>query len=180
MKLVLPGDKIGFVEEFVAGKGAFEESGEIFASVVGRVVVENRVVNVKPFKNLPEIKKGDVVLGRVVDIRNSLALIELSRIKGVDRELMHTGIAALHVSNVQNGYLKELESAIKYMDIIKARVIDSENLKLSTKEPEMGVIKSICSFCRHELLRRGDELVCPECGNAERRKLSTDYGLGGW
>lgn len=180
MKLVFPGDRIGFVEEFVAGKGAFEEGGEIFASVLGKVVVKDRVVNVEPFKHLPEIEKGDVVLGRVIDIRNSLALIELTRKKGVDRELMHTGIAALHVSNVQSEYLKELESAIGYMDIIKARVIDSENLKLSTKEPEMGVIKSICSLCKNELVRNGNDLMCPECGNIEKRKLSTDYGLGDW
>jgi exosome complex component CSL4 len=180
MKLVLPGDKIGFVEEFVAGKGAFEESGEIFASVLGRVEIRDRVVNVEPFKSVPEIKKGDVVLGRVVDMRNSLALIELTRKKGVDRGLMHIGIAALHVSNVQNGYLKELDTAVRYMDIIKARVIDAENLKLSTKESEMGVIKSICSFCRNQMVRKGNELVCPECGNTEKRKLSTDYGKGDW
>jgi exosome complex component CSL4 len=93
---------------------------------------------------------------------------------------MHIGIAALHVSNVQNEYLKDLSAAVKYMDIIKARVIDAENLKLSTKEPEMGVIKSICSFCRNEMIKRENVLVCPECGNTEMRKLSTDYGKGDW
>jgi exosome complex component CSL4 len=74
MKFVLPGDRIGFAEEFVAGKNAFEESGEIFASVIGKVVVKDRVIRVEPLKHLPEIKKGDVVLGRVVDMRNSPSL----------------------------------------------------------------------------------------------------------
>jgi len=180
MSIVLPGDRIGYVEEFVAGKGAFEEGGEIFATVIGKVVIEDRVIKVEPFKKLPDIEKGDIVLGRVVDIRNSLALVELNRKKGVDRELMHTGIAAIHVSNIQNGYLKDLNSALKYMDIIKARVIDRENLKLSTKEPELGVVKAICGICKHELKRRNKELVCPECGNIERRKLSDDYGKGNW
>lgn len=180
MDLVLPGDKIGYVEEYVAGKGAYEENGEIFASVTGNVTINDRIVEVKPFKHLPEIEKNDIVLGRVVDLRNSLALVELTRKKGVDRELMHTGIAALHVSNVQNDYLKELSDGVGYMDIIKAKVIDVENLKLSTKEPETGVIKAICSNCRSEMEKDNNMLICRECGNKEKRKISTDYGKGNW
>ncbi len=180
MKFVLPGDKLGYAEEYIVGKGAYEENGEIFAAVAGKVVIEDRTITVEPIKNLPEINKGDIVLGRVVDLRNSLALVELSRKKGFDRDLMYTGIAALHISNVQSDYLKDLSSAIRHMDIIKARVIDAENMKLSTKEPEMGVIKSICSICKHDLVREGNILKCPECGNVEKRKLSTDYGKGEW
>ncbi len=180
MDLVLPGDKIGYVEEYVAGRGSYEENGEIFASVTGELTINDRIVEIKPFKRLPEIEKNDVVLGRVVDLRNSLALVELTRKKGIDRDLMHTGIAALHVSNVQNDYLKELSDGVGYMDIIKAKVIDVENLKLSTKDPEMGVIKAICSNCRSELVKENKMLVCKECGNKEKRKISTDYGKGNW
>jgi exosome complex component CSL4 len=187
MKFVLPGDKIGYAEEFVVGKGAYEENGEIFAAVAGKLIVKDRIMNIEPIKDIPEIKNGDVVLGRVVDVRNSLALVELSRKKGYDRDLMHLGIAALHVSNVQTGYLKDLSAAIRYMDTIKARVIDAENLKLSTKEPDMGVIKSLCSVCKHELWmesvsskKESNALKCPRCGNVERRKTSTDYGKGEW
>jgi exosome complex component CSL4 len=180
MKFVLPGDKIGYVEEFAIGKGVYEENGEIFAAVAGKVITKDKIAMVEPVKNLPEINKGDVVLGRVVDVRNSLALVELSRKKGFDRDLMHTGIAALHISNVQSEYLKDLNAVVRYMDIIKARVIDAKNLKLSTKEPDMGVIKSLCSICRHELLKEGNILKCPKCGSIENRKLSIDYGKGEW
>ncbi|WP_156786044.1 exosome complex RNA-binding protein Csl4 [Archaeoglobus veneficus] len=180
MKFVMPGDRIGLVEEYVTGSGVYEENGEIFAAVAGKVVVKDRTVSVEPVKRIPHINKGDVVLGRVVDVRNSMALIELARKKGFDRSLMHTGIAALHVSNVQRDYLKDINEAIRYMDIIKARVIDAENLKLSTKEPEMGVLKSLCSVCKHELVREGNTLKCPNCGNVEKRKMSTDYGKGKW
>jgi len=180
MKFVMPGDRIGFVEEYVAGDGVYEENGEIFAAVAGKVIIKDRTVSVEPVKRLPLIEKGDVVLGRVVDVRNSMAFVELARKKGFDRSLMHTGIAALHVSNVQKEYLKDINEAIGYMDIIKARVVDAKALKLSTKEPEMGVLKSICSVCRHELVREGKVLKCPNCGNVEKRKMSTDYGRGRW
>ena len=180
LKFVMPGDRIGYAEEFLAGEGVYEEGGELFAAVAGYAVLSNKTVSVKPVKELPQILRGDIVLGRVVDVRNSMALVEITRKKGLDRDLMHTGIAALHVSNVQNGYLKDINSAIGYMDIIKARVIDEEKLTLSTKEPEMGVLKSICSVCRHELVRDGNVLRCPNCGNVEKRKISKSYGKGEW
>jgi exosome complex component CSL4 len=180
MKFVFPGDRVGYAEEFVPGEGVYEENGELFAAVAGKVVVKDKVVSVESIKKLPDIKKGDIVLGRVVDVRNSLALVELSRKYGLDRDLMHTGIAALHVSNVQNEYLKDLGSAVKYMDIIKARVIDPGLLKLSTKEPGMGVVKALCSSCKSEMVREGDKLKCLKCGNVERRRISSDYGRGNW
>jgi len=180
MKFVIPGDRIGLVEEYVAGNGVYEENGEILAAVAGKVIVRERTVNVEPVKKLPCIEKDDIVLGRVVDLRNSMALVELARKRGFDRSLMHTGIAALHVSNVQKEYLKDIGDAIGYMDIIKARVMDTRNLKLSTKEGEMGVLKAICSVCKHELIREGKVLKCPNCGNVEKRKTSSDYGKGRW
>ncbi len=180
MKFVIPGDRIGLVEEYVAGNGVYEQSGEILAAVAGRVVVREKTVSVEPVKKLPCIERDDVILGRVVDLRNSMALVELVRKKGFERSLMHTGVAALHVSNVQKDYLKDIGDAIGYMDIVKARVIDAKNLKLSTKEVEMGVLKAICSSCRHELVRDGKVLKCPNCGNVERRKISPDYGKGRW
>ncbi len=180
VKFVMPGDRIGYAEEFLAGEGVYEENGELFAAVAGEVVVKDKTVSVKPVKALPKIGKGDVVIGRIIDVRNSMALVEIARKKGFDRDLMHTGIAALHISNVQNGYLKDLSKAVGYMDIVKARVVDENKLSLSIKEPEMGVLKSICSVCRHELVRDGDVLRCPNCGNVEKRKLSKSYGEGRW
>ncbi len=179
-KFVMPGDRVGYAEEFLAGEGVYEENGELFAAVAGETVVEDRVLKVKPIKELPKIVKGDVVLGRVVDVKNSMALVEIVRKKGFDRELMHTGIAALHISNVQDGYTKDLSNSIGYMDIIKARVVDENRLSLSTKEPEMGVIHSICSVCKTPMVKEGDKLKCPNCGKVELRKISKDYGTGEW
>mgnify|MGYP000495357703 CR=1 FL=1 len=180
MRFVFPGDKIGYAEEYVVGKGVYEENGELFAAVAGELTVKDKTINVNSVKEIPEIKRGDVVLGKVVDVRNSLALVELSRKRGVERELKHTGIAALHISNVQNEYLKDLNQVIGYMDILKARIIDADMLKLSTKDGDMGVLKAYCSKCKQELHRDGNVLKCSNCGNVERRKLSSDYGKGGW
>uniref|UniRef100_A0A7C3M9Y8 Exosome complex component Csl4 n=1 Tax=Archaeoglobus fulgidus TaxID=2234 RepID=A0A7C3M9Y8_ARCFL len=179
MKFVIPGDRIGSAEEYVKGEGVYEDSGELFAAVAGMLVIKDRVVKVESFSPIPEITKGDIVLGRVVDLRNSIALVEVSNKKGESREASNRGIGILHVSNVGEGYIKDISEAVGYLDILKARVI-GDNLRLSTKEKEMGVIKALCSNCKTEMVRMGDILKCPVCGRVEKRKISSDYGKGEW
>ncbi len=174
---VLPGDKIGCVEEFEAGEGVYEENGELYASVAGRIIVEGRVVKIEPINRIPKLERGDVVIGKVIDVKNSIALVKLIRKLGHDRELVRSFIGILHVSNVQSEFLSNIGSVIRFGDLIKAEILD-ESLKLSTKAKEMGVIKSKCSECRSELHLDGDKLKCPRCGNVESRKVSSDYGKG--
>ncbi|WP_202318785.1 exosome complex RNA-binding protein Csl4 [Archaeoglobus neptunius] len=179
MRVVMPGDRIGSSEEYIKGEGVYEENGELFAAVAGNLVIEDRVASVRSFSPIPEIVKGDVILGRVVDVRNSLALVEVASKRGEKRPLTNKGIGILHISNVDEKYVKNINEAVSYLDIIKARVI-GDNLRLSTKENEMGVLKALCGVCRSEMVREGDMLKCPECGRTEKRKISTDYGKGEW
>lgn len=175
----MPGDFLGYVEEYLPGEGVYEDNGMLFASTAGEVVLEGKKIMIKSIKRIPEVEKDDIVIGRVVDTRNSFAMVEISRKKGVDRELRHYDRALLHVSNVSNGYVKSVDEAVKYWDIIVARVIDN-NLRLSIKEKELGVISARCSLCGTKLVPDKDKLKCPECGNVERRKISSNYGRGEW
>ncbi len=175
----MPGDRIGLAEEYVKGEGVYEENGELFAAIAGILVIEDRIASVRTAKTIPVIKKGDVVLGRVVDVRNNMALVEVARKKGVERELVRRSTGVLHISNVAEQYVENMIAAVGYLDVIKARVVD-DSLRLSTKEVEMGVVKALCSSCRHELVLEGDTLKCPRCGSVEKRKLSPDYGRGEW
>ena len=177
MRFVLPGDKIGCVEEFEAGEGVYEENGELYASVAGWLVLEGRKVRIEPVNSIPKLESGDVILGKVVDIKGSVALIRLERKVGHDRDLVRSAIGVLHVSNVRDGLLKDMESAFRFGDIVKAKIMD-ENLRLSTKGEDLGVIKSKCRYCGEELVLDGDKLKCPKCGNVESRKISFDYGKG--
>jgi len=176
---VLPGDFLGYVEEYVPGEGVYEEDGKLFASSAGRVVVKDKKISVEGIKKVPEIKRNDIVVGRVVDTRNSFAIVEIARKRGDDRALRYYDKAFLHISNVSDGYIKSFESGVRYMDIIRARVID-DNLRLSIKEKDMGVIKASCQICGSTLERERDKLKCPQCGNVETRKISNYYGKGEW
>lgn len=179
MKVVMPGDRIGSAEEYIKGEGVYEENGELFASVAGKLVIKDRIACVEGFTKIPEVVKGDVVLGRVVDVRNTMALVEVVSKKGESKALTNRSIGLLHVSNVDEKFVKDISEVVGYLDILKARVI-GDNLRLSTKESEMGVLKALCSSCRSEMRREGDMLKCPECGRVEKRKISSDYGKGEW
>lgn len=176
--IVLPGDKIGTVEEFKAGEGVYEENGKLFASVAGVLEFEDKKAIIRSFRRVPELKKGDIVIGRVVDVRNNFAMVEIARKKGEDRDLAHTGLALLHVSNLGDR-VDDIGNAISYFDIVKARVLDTSP-KISIREPEMGVIKAFCSSCKSELILEEGKLKCPSCGKEEKRKISKSYGKGEW
>jgi len=177
-RIVLPGDKIGTIEEFKAGRGVYEEKKELFAQVFGFLEIRGKIASVRELKRIPEIKRNDVIIGRIIDIRGNFAMVEIARKKGEERELRYTNHGFLHISNVGEGF-ENIGNAIGYLDIIRARVLDSSP-KLSIEEPEMGVIKAFCSSCKNELVLQEKKLKCPRCGKEESRKISSCYGKGEW
>ena len=127
----------------------------------------------------PIVKKGDVVIGQVVGLRDSLAMVTIAGAKGVvDREIPNVGPAIVHVSNVKRAYVKDITYEFGMFDIVKAKIIDLKNMRLDTSEPDMGVIKALCSKCRTAMVRHDSKLKCPDCGRIETRKLSTGYRTG--
>ncbi len=181
-KFVLPGDFIGTTEEFRAGAQTYEKTGGVYAAIAGtaRVNTVRRSVSVIPCTDTPPIlKSGDVVIGQIVGLRDSLAMVTIAGAKGVvDREIPNVGSAVVHVSNVKRAYVKDITHEFGIFDIVKAKIVDLNNMRLDTSEPEMGVMKALCSKCRTAMVRHDSKLKCPECGRIETRKLSTGYGTG--
>lgn len=179
---VIPGDMVGTSEEFLPGRGTYEENGNIYANTTGRVAFDKkeRAVYIEPVTNVqPTPREGDIVVGRVTDIKGSVALVELSRIKGaLDREIAGNTAAAIHISNVKDSYVQDLTQEFGYQDIVKAKVIDTKNMRLSTVDRSLGVITSQCPRCRTPLKFENGKLKCPQCERRESRKLSSDYGKG--
>jgi exosome complex component CSL4 len=119
------------------------------------------------------------VIGQVTDVKDSVALVEIAGIKGKgEREIVNAEQAAIHVSNVKDAYVKELYYEFAPFDIVKARVIDMKNMRLTTLNKDLGVMKAYCGRCREVLKLENDKLKCPRCGRIETRKISSDYGTG--
>jgi len=179
---VMPGDLIGTTEEFTAGEGTYADVGDIHSISTGYVHIDrnSRVICVLPkTKTPPQICEGDIVVGSIVNIRESVVLVEIGAIRGKgEREFQMNGPAAIHVSNVRDSFVKTLSQEFAMSDIVKAKVINTQNMRLSTAEPSLGVMRANCYRCRTVLEKDSGKLKCPSCGYIEKRKLSSDYGTG--
>ncbi|AAM04160.1 TPA: exosome complex RNA-binding protein Csl4 [Methanosarcina acetivorans] len=179
---VLPGELVGTTEEFKSGAGTTVIGGDIYSTATGNVLIDrkSRVVSVKPNTLTPNILKvGDIVYGKITDVRESGAMVEVAGIEGKEnREIVNTRPGDIHVSNVRDSYVKRLSDEFRPSDIVKARVIDVDRMRLTTSEDSLGVVKAYCSNCRGELVLEGKKLKCPVCNMTETRKISTEYGKG--
>jgi exosome complex component CSL4 len=179
---VIPGELVGTTEEFKPGEGTTISGGDIYSTATGNVVIDRkaRVVTVRPSTLTPNILKvGDIVYGKITDTRESGAMVEIAGIEGKEnREIVNVRSGDIHVSNVRDSYVKRLSDELKFLDIIRAKVIDTDRMRLTIAEDSLGVVKAYCSNCRGELVLEGKKLKCPVCNMTETRKISTAYGKG--
>ena len=179
---VLPGELVGTTEEFKPGEGTTVSAGDIYSTATGNVLIDRkaRVVSVRPRTLTPNILKvGDIVYGKITDVRESGAMVEVAGIEGKeDREIVNVRSGDIHVSNVRDSYVKRLSDEFRPYDIVRARVLDTERIRLTAAEDSLGVVKAYCSNCKGELVLEGKKLKCPVCNMTETRKISTEYGKG--
>lgn len=179
---VLPGELVGTTEEFKPGEGTTVSAGDIYSTATGNVLIDRkaRVVSVRPRTLTPNILKvGDIVYGKITDVRESGAMVEVAGIEGKEeREIVNVRSGDIHVSNVRDSYVKRLSDEFRPYDIVRARVLDTERIRLTTAEDSLGVVKAYCSNCKGELVLEGKKLKCPVCNMTETRKISTEYGKG--
>lgn len=181
---VLPGDPLATVEEFFPGEGAYEEGGNIYSTTVGMVLIDVRTKRISVFakpKTPPVLKPGDVIVGRVEDVREQSANVSIGILRGrEDREVPSPKMGSVHISKTHTGYVKDLSREFSVGDIVRAKVLmaQREPAQLTTADKDLGVLVAMCHRCRSVLDKEGNKLKCPNCGNIETRKLASDYRQG--
>lgn len=179
---VLPGDILGVTEEFVPSEWTYEEEGKIKSLVVGTVSIDekNKRISIVPKTGTPPaLEVGKPIVGEVADVRGQRASVKINRIKGEDRNLVTSFVGGIHISQAQKGYLAKLTEAFRIGDIVQGKVtkvIGLDNVDLTTADDEMGVLKAMCTNCRHYMVQIGkNEVHCLNCDRKERRKLAAEY-----
>jgi exosome complex component CSL4 len=180
-QLVVPGERLGVIEEYTPDAGTYVRDGVIYSKVVGQALVDlaQKRVSVRRFiggTNVP--KMGSVVIGQVTNVQPQNALI---RVFNVDKkELSGVFSSILHVSDVQTRFVDSMYDVCKPGDIIRGRVISEKNrtFHLSTKDKDLGVVYAFCSNCGYLLESKRQSMHCSRCGRIEIRKAAFDYGKG--
>lgn len=177
--LVLPGERLGVIEEFIPDAGTYVKDGVIRSGVVGRSLHDslNKRVSVVPLIHgamLPKVES--VILGQVSSVQTQNAIVRIFKIGKKQLSGVFTGI--LHISDVQPRYVESMFNVCKPADIIRAKVISEKNktYHLFTKDKNLGVVYALCSQCGYSLESKRQSLYCPRCGRIEKRKTALDYG----
>ena len=177
--LVLPGERLGVIEEFIPDSGTYVKDGVIYSKVVGRALMDllSKRVSVYPLVNeSPVPKVSSTVVGQVGNAQSDNVLIRIFKIGTKRVSGVFTGI--LHISDVQERYVKSMNDVCKPGDIIRTKVISNKNqvFHLSTNDKSLGVVYAFCSRCSNLLEPKRHEMQCLKCGNIEKRKVALDYG----
>ena len=131
--LVIPGQILAD-DEYYAGRGTFKENGKVCSSLMGRVSLRNKKLRVIPLKSKYVPKKGDVVIGKIKDVRFSMW--------DVDINSPYSGI--LPAFEVFGREKKELNKVYDVGDVLFLRVVDVDEIKkakLGLKGRGMGKFK---------------------------------------
>ncbi len=131
--LVIPGQILAD-EEYYSGRGTFKEGGKICSSLMGLVSLRNKKIRVIPLKSKYVPKKGDVVIGKINDVRFSMW--------DVDINSPYSGI--LPAFEVFGREKKELNKVYDVGDVLFLRVVDVDEIKkakLGLKGRGMGKFK---------------------------------------
>ena len=177
--LVVPGERLGVIEEFIPDSGTYVKDGVIYSKIVGRALLDllNKRVSVYPLVNGELVPKvSSTVVGQIGNAQSDNVLVKIFKIENKRLSGEFSGI--LHISDVSDRYIDSMNDVCKPGDIVRAKVISEKNriFHLSTNDKNLGILYAFCSRCGTLLEPQRYELHCPKCGNIENRKIAPDYG----
>jgi exosome complex component CSL4 len=180
-QIILPGERLGVIEEFIPDSGTYVKDGVIYSKIVGRALMDmlNRRVSVYPLVEGAVVPKvGITVIGQIGNAQSDNVLVRIVKVGTTKKKLSGVFSGILHISDVADRYVDSMNEVCKSGDIIRAKVISEKNqiFHLNTVDKNLGVIYGFCSLCSTLLEQRRHEMVCPKCGNVESRKTAFDYG----
>jgi exosome complex component CSL4 len=178
-QFVVPGDRLGVIEEFTPGQGTFVDEGQIYAKISGRTLLDlqNKKVSIYPLVRGARVPRvGSIVIGQALNLQNKTANIRIFRIGNEHLSGIFSGL--LYISDVSMSYVDSIYDACKPGDIVRAKVISEKNriYHLSTTDKNLGVLYAFCSQCGHMLERKRHRMQCSNCGKIEKRQIAVDYG----
>jgi exosome complex component CSL4 len=177
--LVLPGERLGVIEEFIPDAGTYVKDGVIYSKIVGRALLDllNKRVSVYPLTNGAVVPKvAMTVVGQIGNAQSDNVLVRIFKIG--HKKLSGNFGGILHISDVSDRYVNSMNDVCKTGDIVRAKVISEKNriYHLSTNDNGLGILYAFCSRCGSLLEPQRYDLHCPKCGNIEKRKIAPDYG----
>ena len=115
-KIVMPGDKLGIIEQYLPGDGTYDDNGDIKSSVLGNVKINQKmkVISVEGTAKPALLKVGDMVYGQITDIKPQRANVKIDCMKDNGRPLALPYMGAIHISQAKKDYLESYASDLEF------------------------------------------------------------------
>ena len=106
-QIVMPGDKLGIIEQYLPGDGTYDDNGDIKSAVLGNVQINQKmkVISVVSDAKPALLKVGDMVYGQITDIKPQRANVKIECMKDNGRPLALPYMGAIHISQAKKDYL---------------------------------------------------------------------------
>ena len=167
-----PGDKIASIEEYEAGRNAFDDGNMVRAATVGHVDIDRtlRVANIKHPKVLSVPRVDDIVIGTVAAVMSSMIAVTIDYINGSP-----TTSKVECVCSTRN--LRKKNVAL-VNDIVTLKILNHLNgtIHATIDKPHLGVLFTKCRKCGGKVVQMRDAIKCAECAWIDDRKLSSKFG----
>jgi exosome complex component CSL4 len=167
---VMPGDKLGLIEEIEGGPNTFDDGETIRASSAGMVDLDkkSRLVHVRNGRQLSIPKKGDIVIGTVAMMLPSMIAVAIHYLNGKPNS---SGVECI----CQNPDRKRIIARMNDVVALKIETHLNGTIHATIDDPELGVLFTKCNVCSGNVVPLRNGVKCPNCGYMEDRKISTNY-----
>ena len=170
-ELNFPGDKIGYIEEYVSGENTYDDGESIRSTVIGSSELDNseKTANIIPKTQISIPMINDVIIGTVQAVLGSMIVISMDFI---NKRRVHNNVECI----CQTRHLRKKFSAL-VNDIVKAKIIARQNgtIHATIDDNDLGVLFTKCRKCFGTVGVMRDAIKCKECGWIDDRKLSSDF-----
>ncbi|MEM3670964.1 MAG: exosome complex RNA-binding protein Csl4 [Thermoprotei archaeon] len=175
--IVVPGESVGVAEEYVPDGNVVEDNGILRSLVVGSVQKndEKHTVSVSRLsKGLMLPEKGEILYGVVTDVKPKMVSLDI--VSSSDKPFANPFLGLLPVSMIDERRVETAEECFIPGDVVLCKVVSEKPpYVVSTKSPDLGVIKASCRECGSELQLGPGGLVCALNHHSDTRKLSSKF-----
>ena len=143
--LVVPGERLGVIEEFIPDSGTYVKDGVIYSKIVGRALLDllNKRVSVYPLVNGEVVPKvSTYVVGQIGNAQSDNVLVKIFKIGNKRLSGEFGGI--LHISDVSDRYVDSMNDVCKPGDIVRAKVISDKKPRLPSINQRQELRRSLC------------------------------------
>ena len=137
-EVVVPGDVLVEGMDYVPGYGTYRMNDKIYASLLGLVDIDKNVVKLIPLSGKYEPKRGDTIIGKVIDITMGGWRIDTNSAYS----------AMLSMKDATSAYIRKGDDLTRYFDIgeyVVAKITNVTSQKLidlTMKGPGLKKLKS--------------------------------------